>query len=43
MLCDVLERKQVFLEKILKWQSREEKSLRHVAMVAKYLDDNKPK
>ena len=28
---------------LIKWQSREEKSLRHVAMVAKFLDDNKPK
>ena len=43
MLCGVSERKQVFLENISKWQSREEKSLRHVAMVAKFLDNNKPK
>ena len=28
---------------LIKWQSREEKSLRLVAMVAKFLDDNKPK
>ena len=41
MLCDVLERKKVFLENI-SILYKEERSLRHVAMGAKFLDDNKP-
>ena len=32
-----------FKNKITSVSNREEKSLRHVAMVAKFLDDNKPK
>ena len=28
---------------LIPWSSREEKSLRHVAMVAKFRDENKPK